>query len=297
MFQSFAADALSNADMYAYLATAVAPRPICFASTIDGEGRVNLSPYSFFNVFSSNPPVLVFSPVRSGRDGSTKNTLDNVLETGEVVINVVDYPMVEQMSLASTAYPKGVNEFEKAGFTEVASERVRPPRVAESPVSFECTVDQVIPLGEEGGAGNLVLARVEMVHLRAELLDEAGKLNPAGLDLVSRMGGNWYCRASGDALFEVKKPTRNHGIGVDQLPVGVRKSSVLTGNDLGRLGGLHQLPSEDDLIALRKDPEIMPLLRQPTTREVWHRYAQTLIEAGEAEQALRVLTLAEVEVA
>lgn len=287
---------LPNQDLYAHLATAIAPRPICFASTVDAAGRVNLSPYSFFNVFSSNPPVLVFSPVRSGRDGSTKDTLDNVRATQEVVINVVDFSMVEQMSLASTAYPKGVNEFEKAGFTEAPSAGVRPPRVAESPVSFECTVDRVLPLGEEGGAGNLVLARVQTIHIREDLLGEDGKILPQRLDLVGRMGGNAYVRASGAALFEVKKPTRQHGIGVDRLPEGVRNSNVLTGNDLGKLGGLPELPTEADLIALRADPEIMPLLRQPTTREVWHRYAQTLMGAGDTARALRVLTLAEVVV-
>ena len=295
MSRSLSAEELSNAEMYGYLAAAVAPRPICFASTVDAAGRVNLSPYSFFNVFSSNPPVMVFSPVRSGRDGSTKNTLDNVLETREVVINVVNYPMVEQMSLASTAYEKGVNEFIKAGFTMVASEEVRAPRVGESPVSFECKVDQVIPLGEEGGAGNLVLARVLRVHVKEEMLGDDDRLDTQKLDLVARMGSNWYCRASGEALFEIPKPTRTIGMGVDALPAHVRESSVLTGNNLGRLGTAERLPTPEEVAGIRDETEVRQILESDLdlkTRTVkLHQLARGYLEVDDQWNALRALLL------
>ena len=278
---SYAATNLDNRTLYGLLATAIAPRPICFASTMDAEGRINLSPYSFFNVFSSNPPVVVFSPVLSGRDASRKDTLNNLHVVPEVVINVVTYPMVQQMSLASGRYAPGVNEFVKAGFTEAASTDVRPPRVAESPVAFECTVDRIIPLGEEGGAGNLVLARVVRVHADDAYLDEEGNLRGEALDLVGRMGGNDYVRASGAALFEVPKPGVEPGIGVDALPREVRESSVLTGNELGQLGSLPQLPTAELIRANRPAAGSSPAER--------HRQAQVLIEAGEAKRALALL--------
>lgn len=233
--------------LHGYLLGAVAPRPIAFASTIDANGRPNLSPYSFFNVFSANPPVAIFSPARRVRDNTTKHTLENVLETKEVVINIVNYAIVEQMSLSSTEYPKGVNEFEKAGLTPIPSDLVKPFRVKESPVQLECKVKEVIHLGEEGGAGNLIISEIVMVHVDEHVLDTEKKIDPHKIDLVSRMGGNWYCRANGEALFEIEKPLKNLGIGVDQIPDDIRWSKVLTGNHLGRLGNVEQLPDETEV--------------------------------------------------
>lgn len=277
---------------HGYLLSAVAPRPIAFASTLDAEGKVNLSPFSFFNVFSSNPPVMIFSPAKSGVFKSQKHTYNNVKAVPEVVINVVNYPMVEQMSLASTAYEKGVNEFVKAGFTEVASDKVKPPRVGESPVAFECVVDQVIELGDEGGAGNLIICRVVQMHIKELYLDEEGKLDTKKLDLVGRMGGSWYCKANGEALFEIPKPVRTKGIGVDRLPEHIRNSSVLTGNNLGRLGNLEKMPNAEELAALRKTNEIQEILTQleeEKRRIALHKLAQSYLEDGDTETALKVL--------
>lgn len=230
--------------VHSQLLAAVAPRPIAFASTIDKNGNVNLSPYSFFNVFSAKPPIAIFSPARRVRDNTIKHTLENVLETGEVVINIVNYAMVQQMSLASTEYPKGVNEFVKAGFTELASEIVKPPRVKEAPVQLECKVKQVIELGQEAGAGNLVICEILLIHINEDVLDDIGLIDQHKIDLVARMGYNWYCRASGNSLFEVPKPLTTLGIGVDAMPEYIRKSKYLTGNHLGMLGNIEQLPDE-----------------------------------------------------
>ena len=232
---------VSTGVLHGYLLSAVAPRPIAFASTIDNDGNVNLSPFSFFNVFSANPPILIFSPARRVRDNTIKHTLENVAATKEVVVNIVDYAMVQQMSLSSTEYAKGVNEFVKAGFTEVASETVKPPRVGEAPVQLECKVNDIIELGTEGGAGNLVICEVLKVHVKKEILDENGKIDPVKLDAVSRMGGNWYGRSK-EGMFEVPKPLQSLGIGFDSLPVSVRESSVLTGNDLAMLANVDALP-------------------------------------------------------
>jgi len=243
---------LSVPKLQAYLQSAVAPRPIAFASTIDKEGNVNLSPFSFFNMFSMNPPVLVFSPSRRVRDNSVKHTLENINEVDEVVINIVNYAMVQQTSLTSCDFPKGVNEFEKSGFTELKSELVRPPRVSESPVSFECKVKQVVSLGSEGGAGNLVICEVLLMHIKEEVLDENGFIDPHKLDAVARMGQNYYCRANGDNVFIVPKPNEKIGIGYDQLPKEVRISKVLTGNDLGMLANVDRIPDAIDLTADEK---------------------------------------------
>lgn len=285
---------ISQPELHAYLLTAVAPRPICFASTIDADGNVNLSPFSFFNVFSSNPPVMIFSPSRSGRDGSLKHSHQNVLEVPEVVINIVNYPMVEQMSLASTAYDKGVNEFIKAGFTEVKSEKVRPPRVAEAPVSFECTVTEVIELADTPGAGNLVLAKVELMHINENYLDENGQLDTKKLDLVGRMGGSWYTRSSGDSLFEIPKPIRNKGIGVDSLPASVRNSAILTGNNLGRLGNLEKLPTSEEIKSVQSIAEVQTLLKDfgaPNSEKAKkiHQLAKRWLEEGRVADALALL--------
>lgn len=233
-----------TATVHSQLLAAVAPRPIAFASTIDKNGNVNLSPYSFFNVFSAKPPIAIFSPARRVRDNTIKHTLENVYETKEVVINIVNYPMVQQMSLSSTEYPKGVNEFVKAGFTELPSEMVKPPRVKEAPVQLECKVKEVIELGQEAGAGNLIICEIVLIHISEDVLGENGLIDQHKIDLVARMGYNWYCRASGDSLFEVPKPLTTLGIGVDAMPEHIRKSKHLTGNHLGMLGNVEQLPDE-----------------------------------------------------
>ena len=284
---------ISQPEIHHFLLTAVAPRPICFASTIDTNGHVNLSPFSFFNVFSSNPPIMVFSPSRSGRDSSHKDTYLNVKEVPEVVINVVNFPMVEQMSLASTAYQKGVNEFTKSGFTEVPSLTVGPPRVGESPVSFECRVQQVIELGEGGGAGNLVICEVQYLHIQNKYLDDAGRLDSIKLDLVARMGGSWYCRAIEDALFEIPKPLREKGIGVDVLPESVRRSSILTGNDLGRLGNMKRLPSLAEVEAFSEEEDLLALVESFSSEKDAgkhiHTLAKELLEQEQTEKALNLL--------
>ncbi|MFP4094517.1 MAG: flavin reductase family protein [Cyclobacteriaceae bacterium] len=279
---------VSARDFYSYMVGAVVPRPIAFVSSMSRDGKVNLSPYSFFNAFSAKPPVLVFGPVNSMRDGSTKNTLDNVLEHEEVTVNIVNYNMVEQMSLASTAYPKGINEFGKSGLTEAPAELVKPPRVAEAPVSFECKVNQVIHLGQEGGAGNLVICEVLLIHIKDEVLDEKGSINPQKLDAVGRMGGSYYCRASGEAIFETLRPDREHGIGVDQLPEAIRKSSILTGGDLAKLANVPQLPSSADLTQYQNEPEIKTVKASGNT-EHQHKLAQQYIRSGATAKAWAVL--------
>jgi len=274
-------------ELYSILSTAVAPRPICFASTVDAEGKVNLSPYSFFNVFSSNPPVMVFSPTRSGRDNSLKHTHQNVVEVPEVVINVVNHAMAEQMSLSSTAYDKDVNEFVKAGFTEVPSVKVKPPRVGEAPVSFECRVLEVVELGQIPGAGNLIIAQVDMIHINDEYLTD-NVLDTEKLDLVGRMGGNWYIRAIKKSLFEIPKPVRTHGIGVDALPKGIRESDVLTGNNLGRLGNLESLPATEDIKTIVENEGV-----QNSSKDELHTLAKQLLENGDAVKAMAYLLFAE----
>jgi flavin reductase (DIM6/NTAB) family NADH-FMN oxidoreductase RutF len=233
--------AVSTAALHGYMLGAVTPRPIAFASTIDSAGNVNLSPFSFFNVFSANPPIMIFSPARRGRDNTTKHTYENVLQVKEVVINIVNYDIVQQMSLSSTEYGKGVNEFEKAGLTPLASQTIKPPRVAESPVQFECRVNEVVSLGTEGGAGNLVICEVLKMHINEAVLDADGKIDPVKLDAVSRMGGNWYGRAK-EGMFEVPKPLSRLGIGFDQLPEAIRTSKFLTGNNLAMLANVEVLP-------------------------------------------------------
>ena len=238
---------VSVAVLHGYLQGSIAPRPIAFASTIDKDGNVNLSPFSFFNVFGTNPPTLIFSPNRRVRDGSQKHTLENVLEHDEVVINMVDFAMVEQMSLASCEYEKGINEFIKGGFTEEPSIMVKPPRVKESKAAFECKVKQVIQMSEEGGSPNLVICEIVLAHFSADILDKNGKIDQTKTDWVARLGGDWYVRASGDALFEVAKPSIHKGIGVDAIPDFIKNDSSFSGNDLGRLGNIENLPSKDEI--------------------------------------------------
>ena len=233
--------------LHQLLLGAIGPRPIAFASTLDADGNANLAPFSFFNVFSANPPILVFSPARSGRTGQSKDTFNNAKAVPEVVINVVNYNMVHQMSLASSPYAPGIDEFIKAGFTPLASEKVAPFRVAQAPVQFECKVNQIIELGQEGGAGNLIICEVVQLHIQEELLNENGLIDQHKIDLVARMGGDWYCRANSASMFEIKKPITSCGIGYDALPQDIKSSQVLSANDLGQLAGIEELPNETDV--------------------------------------------------
>ncbi len=280
--------------LHSYLLGAVAPRPIAFASTIDKNGNPNLAPFSFFNVFSANPPIAIFSPARSGRTGITKHTYNNVKEVPEVVINMVSYDMVQQMSLASTEYPEGTNEFTKAGFTQLASERIKPFRVKESPAQLECIVKEVIELGDKGGAGNLIICEVVLMHISENVLDANKQIDPNKIDLVARMGGNWYSRSNGSALFEVAKPLLNLGIGVDQLPDFIRNSAVLTGNNLGQLGNIEKIPSEMDVISYKNSGAINEafkvygkILDRPDDQ--LHHIAKELLDNNKVEEAWKVL--------
>ncbi len=238
---------LQVSELHGYLLGAIGPRPIAFASTIDSNGNANLAPFSFFNVFSANPPILVFSPARNGRTNETKDTFNNVKEVGEVVINIVNHAIVQQMSLASSMYPSDVDEFSKVGLTQLDSETIRPYRVAESPVQFECVVNEIKELGQEGGAGNLVICEVTRIHINEAVLAENGTIDQHKIDLVARMGGIWYCRADKNSMFEIPKPGRSLGIGFDAIPKDILNSTVLTGNDLGHLGLIQILPNETDV--------------------------------------------------
>jgi flavin reductase (DIM6/NTAB) family NADH-FMN oxidoreductase RutF len=261
---------VSVAELHGYLQGAIAPRPIAFASTVDKEGNVNLSPFSFFNVFGTNPPTLIFSPNRRVRDGSQKHTLENVLEHDEVVINMVSYDMVDQMSLASCEYERGVNEFDKAGFTQEASVLVKPPRVKESKASFECKVKQVVQMSEEGGSPNLVICEVVLAHFSEDILDASGKIDQTKTDWVARLGGDWYVRASGDALFKVAKPNLQKGIGVDAIPSFIKEDKSFSGNDLGKLGNIESLPSPDEIQAFKAahaDADYKALAKQLLAKE------------------------------
>lgn len=274
--------------LYANLSGAVSPRPIALVSSVDAKGAVNLAPFSFFNLFSAQPPTLIFSCVDSLRDGSSKDTLYNAIETKELVINLVNYKMVEQTSLASTSYPKGVNEFEKAGFTELASSVVKAPRVAESPVHLECSVEEVIKLGGENGAGNLVVCKVLKMHICKKILNEEEAIDPYKLDVVSRLGGNWYGR-SREGLFEVTKPITNLGIGVDALPESIRNSNVLTGNDLGKLGNIEKLPEASIVEAfIAENTALQKKIESNDIKEL-HLHAQSLLKEGKVEAAWCVL--------
>ncbi|WP_028376847.1 flavin reductase family protein [Leeuwenhoekiella sp. MAR_2009_132] len=277
-----------NASVYGILSGSVGPRPIAFASTLDADGRPNLAPYSFFNVFSSNPPVVVFSPVRRGRDNTTKHTLDNIIATGEVVVNSVNYAMVQQMSLTSTDYDAGVDEFIKGGFTKEVSEVVKPFRVKESPVQFECKVKDVVALGNEGGAGNLVICEIVKIHIQKAILNEDLTINEHKLDLVARMGANWYTRAI-EGMFEVPKPLRNLGIGVDQIPEKFRYSSVLTGNDLGKLGNVERVPSAEEITAFLDNNEDLKLLITNKEDQELHLKVRDLINQDNTGDAWKLI--------
>lgn len=283
-------------EFYGLMSGAVVPRPIAFASTVDAEGNVNLSPFSFFNLFSSKPPVLIFSPLSRMRDNSSKHTLDNVIATKEVVINIGNYDMVEQMSLASTEYDKGINEFIKSGLTSERSILISPPRVKEAPVAFECKVTDVIKLGTEGGAGNLVLCEVVMMHVKDEILDEHGKIDPYKLNAVARMGGDYYLRAIKEAIFELPKPLRTKGMGVDQLPEFIRNSSLLSGNNLGRLGNSENIPTEEEVTAYKANPLVAYILAKHASNPAKQRHelellGKKLLDDNQVKDAWKTLLL------
>lgn len=275
-----------------WLQHAVAPRPVCFASTIDKQGNINLSPFSFFNLFSSNPPVVVFSPSRRVRDNTTKHTLQNVLEVPEVVINIVDYDMVQQVSLSSCEFPKEVNEFVKAGFTQEAATIVRPPMVKESKVKMECKVLEVKPLGEEGGAGNLVICEVLKMHVDDAILNaEKTMIDQHKLHHIARLGGDWYCKVDTTNLFAVEKPNVKLGIGIDALPESIRNSSILTGNNLGQLANVHEYPVVDNTFEdeqLKNIIQYFSLNTEEMDKEL-HKYAKELLDAGKVKEAWQVL--------
>jgi flavin reductase (DIM6/NTAB) family NADH-FMN oxidoreductase RutF len=282
---------LSTMEKQQWLQSAIAPRPICFASTIDAAGNQNLAPFSFFNLFSSNPPVVIFSPSRRGRDNTLKHTLENVLEVPEVVINMVDYDMVQQMSLASCEFPKGVDEFEKAGFTKTAASLVKPAMVAQAKIQLECKVLEVKSLGEQAGAGQLVIAEVLCMHVADAVIGSNGKIDQHQLHLVARLGGDWYCRVESGNMFQVDKPNTQLGIGIDNLPEGIRKSTLLTGNHLGLLGNVHDLPEvnpafEDD--RLKSIIQYYSVNPQEMEKEL-HHYAAELLNSNQVDAAWQVL--------
>lgn len=279
---------IETAVLQGYLQGSVGPRPIAFASTIDENGNPNLSPFSFFNVFSANPPILVFSPARRVRDNSIKHTLINCEATREVVINVVNFDMVQQTSLASTEYADGVNEFLKSGFTAIASDLVKPFRVKESPVQFECKVTQIIPLGTEGGAGNLILCEVIKLHINEAILDENGSIDQYKIDLVSRLGGNWYSR-SNQGLFEVPKPLSTLGIGVDAIPNHIKKSSVFDGNDLGKLGNIEALPTPEEVSIFVNQKFSVKAVLSSDDQEKVHLEAKKYLDENDVLSAWKVL--------
>ena len=279
---------VSVPEFHSLLLGAVTPRPIAFASTVDKDGVINLSPFSFFNCFGANPPLLIFSPARRGRDNTTKHTYENILEVPEVVINIVNYAMVQQASLASAEYPKGVNEFKKAGLTEVSSTMVKPPRVGESPVSMECKVTQVLQTGNSGGAGNLVICEVLLMHVKEEVLDERGGIDPFRLDAVARLGRDWYCRVQGNAIFSVPRPNDRVSIGIDQLPEAIRHSEVLTGNDLALLAAVESIP--DNLHDLNNDNRLQAARQKGT--EAMHKLAQQYLQEGKVREAWSILLAA-----
>ena len=288
---------LNPADKQYYLQHVIAPRPICFASTIDKAGNVNLSPFSFFNLFSSNPPIVVFSPARRVRDNTTKHTLQNVLEVPEVVINIVTYDMVQQVSLASCEFAKEVNEFTKAGFTEVAATMVKPPMVKESKVNLECKVIEVKPLGTEGGAGNLVICEVLVIHIDDSLFEDPStkalgkKLDQRKINHVARLGGDWYCVVNESNLFQVEKPNTKLGIGIDALPPSIQHSKFLSGNNLGQLANVHDLPFIDatfDDAHLKQIIQYYSINPEEMEKEL-HLYTKKLLDQGKLYEAWQVL--------
>ncbi|MFZ1528107.1 MAG: flavin reductase family protein [Ferruginibacter sp.] len=282
---------LSPMEVQNYLQHAVAPRPIAFASTIDKDGNVNLSPFSLFNLFSSNPPIVIFSPARRVRDNTIKHTLENAMAVPEVVINITDYDMVQQLSLSSCEYPKGINEFTKAGFTEEKASLVKPPMVKESKIKMECKVIEIKPLGTEGGAGNLVICEVLLMHIDDSILDENKKIDQTKISHIARLGGDWYCKVDNSNLFKVAKPNMQLGIGVDALPALIRNSNILTGNHLGQLGNVHEMPVVQPSYEDEKLKNIIQYYAiNPADMETeLHKYAAELLNNGKVDAAWQVL--------
>jgi flavin reductase (DIM6/NTAB) family NADH-FMN oxidoreductase RutF len=279
--------------VHSHLLSGVAPRPIALASTIDKAGNPNLSPFSFYNVFSANPPIAIFSPARRVRDNTIKHTLENVREVPEVVINAVDFNIVQQTSLSSTEYPKNTNEFNKAGLTPLKSELIKPYRVKESPFQMECKVKEIIELGNSGGAGNLIICEILLIHISEDVLDEKGKIDQHKIDLVARLGHNWYSRTSGNALFEVEKPLTTMGIGVDQMPLSIKNSKILTGNDLGILGNVESMPDETAVNEFKLTELSQVFIKHKETPEVLeqelHHLAKKYISSNEVQNAWKTL--------
>ncbi len=283
---------IKTAQLHAYMLGAIAPRPIAFASTIDKNGIPNLAPFSFFNAFGSNPPIVAFSPARRVRDNTIKHTLENIYETKEVVINVVNYAMVHQTSLASCEYPKAVNEFEKAGFTAVPSQLIKPFRVKESPVQMECKVLEVKETGTEGGAANFIICEILLMHINGNILTEEKRIDPDKIDLVARMGGDTYCRASGSALFHVAKPNTQLGIGFDKIPERIRYSKILTGNNLGQLGNVDTLPTIEEVSSFKNSDQVKSILQSSSkeeTENLVHLLAKKLLDEGNVHDAWKTL--------
>lgn len=291
MFKTIFLKDLNATEVQIFLQHAIVPRPICFASTIDSTGNINLSPFSFFNLFSTHPPVIVFSPSRRGRDNTTKHTLQNILEVPEVAVNLVSYDMVQQASLSSCEFPKGTDEFLKAGFTKEASQFIKPPRVLESPVQMECKVLEVKSLGIEGGAGNLVIAEVMVMHISENILDKQGNIDQRKMDVVARLGSNWYARINKENIFEVEKPNRHIGIGIDALPGHIRESNILSGNNLGMLANINEIPLVDISFEDEKLKQIFQYYStNPEEMETeLHRYAKELLDNGKVLEAWQVL--------
>lgn len=290
---------LNIKDLHQYIVGAIAPRPIAFASTVDEEGNPNLAPYSFFNAFSSNPPILVFSSNRRVQDNTTKDTLHNVQKTGEVVINVVNYDIVRQMTIASVNYSPDISEFEKAGLTAIPSETIKPFRVKESPVQFECKVKEVITLGEDGGAGHLIICEVQRMHIRESVIDDKNRIDPHKLDLVGRLGRAYYVRASGDALFTLFQEPEQMAIGFDKLPESIRHSPYLSGNELACIASQIDFPSEEEIQkVLEEDVDVKKILSSDDghadmMRRDLHRYAERAIAEEAYRYAFCVLMIAD----
>lgn len=284
-------------DFHQFIVGSIAPRPIAFVSSIDSKGNANLAPYSFFNAFSSNPPVLVFSSNRRIADNTTKDTLSNVLETKEVVINAVNYSIVNQMAVASVQFPKGVDEFRKSGLTPLKSDLVKPFRVKESPIQIECKVNDVITLGTEGGAGHLVICEALRMHIAEEILDENGRIDPHKADLMGRLGRAYYVRASGSSIYTIPQAVEKLVIGFDQLPEGIRSSNIFTGNNLGQLAGIESIPTDDEILALKNgnDAKILESLNKENPKEALHKYAKEILDTtmNKREYAAKIAWLAE----
>jgi len=293
---SISPENIERKDLFKHMLAAIGPRPIALASTIDANGNANLAPFSFFNIFGINPPTLVFSPSRAGRDGKLKDTFLNVMDIKEVVINVVTYSMVYQTNLSSVAFEKNIDEFKKSGFTPIESDLVKPFRVKESPVQIECKVNQVLETGQGGGAGNLVIAEIVKVHIDEKILSDSGFIDTSKLKLVGRMGGNYWTKAFGDALFEVAKPTSKKALGVDQIPIDIRCSKVLTGNDLGKLAMVEQTPDENEIIAEKKSEDIQALFKKNKNNKEMlkkdiHQLAQKYLAKNDVNKAWKTLLI------